>query len=126
MSHLADVPVWVAGVVSAFALLGSVLTLLGTLGLVRLGSFFARLHAPTLGSSWGAAGVLLASSILFTATGSRIVLHEVVIGVFIMMTSAVTMVALAGAALRRDRQEGHSPEGWRENDPAQNRRSDQP
>ena len=34
----------------------ALLTLIGTLGLVRLSSFYARIHAPTLGTSWGTAG----------------------------------------------------------------------
>jgi len=125
MSHLAEVPVWIAVIVAAFVTIGSVLTLLGTIGLVRLTSFYDRLHAPTLGTSWGTAAILLASAILFTATGARIVLHEVVVGILIMLTTAATMVTLGGAALHRDRLEGRSPEKTPAERPAAGKEAEQ-
>ena len=57
----ADVPLWAAVAGSAFLLLGSGLVLLGTIGLVRLPTFYERMHAPTLGTSWGAAGMVMGS-----------------------------------------------------------------
>ena len=90
--HLAQVPLWAAIVISVLVVVGSGLTLLGTLGLVRLSSFFDRIHAPTLGTSWGTAGVMLGSALLFTLTGDRLVIHEIVIGALMMTT---TMAAAA-------------------------------
>ena len=55
MSHAAELPVWAALLVAAFLILGAGLTLLGSFGLVRLRSFYDRIHAPTLGASWGTA-----------------------------------------------------------------------
>lgn len=103
MSHLADLPLWVTVAVALLTALGAVLTLLGTIGLVWLPDFYERLHAPTLGTSWGAAGILLASMLLFSVTGTRPVFHELVVGVLILVTTPVTMVLLAGAARNRDR-----------------------
>lgn len=92
---------------AVLVVIGSTLALLGTLGLVRLKSFYDRLHAPTLGTSWGAAGILLASMILFSwQQGDRVILHELVIGIFIMVTTPVTLMLLGRAALHRDRAEG--------------------
>ena len=112
-SH-ADVPLWAAIVGSAFLLLGASLTLLGTIGLVRLPSFYERIHAPTLGTSWGALGMIAGSIIIFTAGSSRLVLHEILIGIFISITTPVTLMMLGRAALYRDRSElnpGVPPEG---------------
>lgn len=107
MSHLADLPVWAAVLIAAFLVLGSTLTFLGTLGLVRLRSFYDRLHAPTLGTSWGTAGIIIASMILFSIVGGRPILQEILIGCFVMITTPVTLMLLGRAALHRDRIEGN-------------------
>ncbi len=106
MTYLETLPAWIALPVAFFLILGSTLTLLGTIGLVQLKSFYDRLHAPTLGTSWGAAGILLASMILVSWTEGRAVLHELVIGIFLMITTPVTLMFLGRAALHRDRIEG--------------------
>lgn len=104
--QLEAIPAIFAIPAAIFVVIGSTLTLLGTIGLVRLKSFYDRLHAPTLGTSWGAAGILLASMILFTwQSGERVILHELVIGIFIMVTTPVTLMLLGRAALHRDRAE---------------------
>lgn len=105
MSHLETIPVWAAILVAAFLVIGSLLTLLGTVGLVYLKSFYDRLHAPTLGTSWGTAGIVIASMLLFTMIGERAVLHEFLIGAFVMITTPVTLLLLGRAALQRDRAE---------------------
>ncbi|MDB5614539.1 MAG: monovalent cation/proton antiporter, MnhG/PhaG subunit, partial [Devosia sp.] len=68
---MTEVPVWLAIVISFFALAGSLLTLLGCVGMARFESFYERVHAPTLGTSFGAIGILLASIIYFSVTGQR-------------------------------------------------------
>ena len=109
MTHLAAIPLWAAILIAALLVLGSSLTLLGTIGLIRLRSFYDRLHAPTLGTSWGTAGIVLASILLFSLGHGRLALHELLIGVFVMVTTPVTMMLLGRVALHRDRKEG-SPE----------------
>lgn len=105
MTGLDGLPLWIALPVAALVVLGSTLTLLGAIGLVQLRSFFDRLHAPTLGTSWGAAGIILASMLASSWIEGRAVLHEVVIGVFVMITTPVTLMMLGRAALHRDRAE---------------------
>lgn len=107
MSHAADVPLWIAVLVSAFVLLGGGLTLLGTIGLYRLTSFYDRIHAPTLGTSWGTAATVMASMILFSTLQSRPVFHEILVGIFITVTTPITLMLLGRATLYRDRSEGH-------------------
>jgi multicomponent K+:H+ antiporter subunit G len=103
MTHLAAVPLWAAIPAALLLVFGAGLTLAGMLGLVRLPSFYQRIHAPSLGASFGTVGVVLASAIVFSATEARPVLHELLIGVFVTVTTPVTMMLLGRAALYRDR-----------------------
>ncbi|RKE83413.1 monovalent cation/H(+) antiporter subunit G [Rhizobium sp. AG855] len=102
-----DLPLWVVLIVSALLLIGSGLTLLGAIGLLRLPTFYERIHAPTLGTSWGIGAIMLASIVYFSVAGSRPVLHEILIGIFVTLTTPVTLILLARAALHRDRAEGN-------------------
>ena len=106
MTHVADLPVWAALLTSFLVLLGAGFTIVGALGLLRLESFYERMHAPTLGATWGAGGILLGSIVLFTVLQSRPVLHEALIAVFVTVTTPVTLMLLARAAVYRDRSEG--------------------
>jgi multicomponent K+:H+ antiporter subunit G len=106
MTHLDAVPLWAAIPAALLIVLGSGLTLLGTIGLVRLDSFYDRLHAPTLGTSWGTLSVALASVIVFSTLQQRPVIHELLIGLFVTVTTPVTLMLLGRAALHRDRAEG--------------------
>jgi multicomponent K+:H+ antiporter subunit G len=103
---MSEVPLWAAVPIAAFLLVGAGLTLIGSVGLLRLPSFYDRIHAPTLGTSWGTAGIVLASMIYFTLLGGRPVLHELLIGVFVTVTTPVTLMLLGRAAVFRDRAEG--------------------
>lgn len=53
MSHLTDLPPWAALLVCGLMLVGAATTLIGSLGLLRLPEFYARLHAPTIATSGG-------------------------------------------------------------------------
>lgn len=106
MTALAALPDWAMLVVAGLLVLGSTLTLLGTFGLLQLRSFYDRLHAPTLGTSWGTAAILLASILAWSWAGDRVFLHELVIGLFVMITTPVTLMFLGRAALHRDRVSG--------------------
>jgi multicomponent K+:H+ antiporter subunit G len=104
----ADLPAWAALLVAIFLILGSGLTLIGAIGAVRLKSFYQRVHAPTLGTTWGVGAILIASMIFFSVAEERLVLHEVLIAAFIFVTTPVTLMLLVRAALYRDRSEGNA------------------
>jgi multicomponent K+:H+ antiporter subunit G len=106
MTHAVDLPAWAAVLTALLVVLGAGLTLLGAIGTLQFGSFFERVHAPTLGTSWGTGTIVLASIVCFSALGLRPVVHELLIGVFITATTPVTLMLLARAALYRDRTEG--------------------
>lgn len=101
-----NLPEWAATLVAILLLLGAAITLVGTVGLIRLRTFYQRIHAPTLGTSLGAVLTLLASSVYFSVGSDRPVLHEALIFAFVLVTTPVTLVLLARAALYRDRAEG--------------------
>ena len=100
-------PEWLQLAIAILVLLGALVTLVGTVGMVRWATFYQRVHAPTLGSSLGAALILLASSLYSSFALGRPVLHEVLVLLFILVTTPVTLMLLARAALYRDRAEGN-------------------
>jgi multicomponent K+:H+ antiporter subunit G len=104
----ADLPIWAAVPVAVLLLAGAGLALTGSIGLVTLRSFYDRIHAPTLATSLGIGFVLLASMLYFSVLQTRFVLHEILITVFMVVTTPVTLMLLARAALYRDRQEGNA------------------
>ena len=106
MSHAYDLPLWAVVPTALLVLIGAGLTLAGAIGTLRLGSFYERVHAPTLGTSWGTGAIALASAIFFSVLGTRVVVHEVLIAIFVTVTTPVTLMLLARAALYRDRTEG--------------------
>ncbi len=108
MNHAAELPVFTALVTAALILLGATLALTGSIGLLRLGNFYDRVHAPTMGSTLGTGLILIASMVLFSALELRLVLHEILIAVFMTVTTPVTYMLLVRAALHRDRDEGHA------------------
>lgn len=98
-----DPSIWLAVTVSVLAVSGAGLSLLGALGLVRLTSFYDRVHAPTLGATLGMALILLASWLYFGTVEGRWLPRELLIAVFLTITTPVTLIMLARAALFRDR-----------------------
>ena len=90
-------------------LAGAALSFVGALGLLRLKTFYERVHPPTMGTTLGTGLVLIGSMLWFSALESRPVLHEVLIGVFMTLTTPVTYMLLVRAALHRDRLEGKDP-----------------
>ncbi|URK86959.1 monovalent cation/H(+) antiporter subunit G [Rhizobium sp. RCAM05350] len=108
MSHLTDLPTWAAIPVCVLLLLGSAITLIGSMGLIRLKTFYGRLHAPTLGASAGTILICIASMITFAVLQNRWILHEILIIVFVILTTPVTLMLLGQSALYRDRIEGRN------------------
>jgi multicomponent K+:H+ antiporter subunit G len=100
-----ELPGWAAVLVTMFVLVGAAVTLIGSLGLLRLKTFYERVHAPTLGTTLGTGCILLASIVFFSAQQTMPVLHELLIAVFVTVTTPLTLMVLVRAALFRDRSE---------------------
>ena len=85
---------------SALVLVGAFFTLVGSLGLARLGDFFKRLHGPTKATTLGVGCVLLASIGLQAASGEAGGLREALVTVFLMVTAPVSAHLMARAGLQ--------------------------
>ena len=120
MTHFDSLPLWISIPVAAFVIIGATITLIGAIGFLRLDNFYDRLHAPTLGTSWGSAGIILGSMLLNSHLEGRAVIHEIVLIVFVTLTTPVTLILLGRAALQRDRIEGKEglPEEMRSSEEA--------
>lgn len=81
---------------------GACAAFIGSLGLLRLPTFFERVHAPTLGTTLGTAFILAGSMLQFGVMESRLVLHEILIAVFMTFSTPVTYMILGRAALQRE------------------------
>jgi multicomponent K+:H+ antiporter subunit G len=98
----ADISLWVAVPAALLMVMAGLLALIGSVGLLRLPDFYRRLHAPTLGSTLGALFTLLASMLLASAAEGRPVLHELLIGLFLVLGSPITTMLLMRAAIYRN------------------------
>jgi multicomponent K+:H+ antiporter subunit G len=97
-----EVPV-LSGILTAMLLIaGAAITLIGSLGLLRLRRFYERVHAPTLGTTLGTTCVAVAPIIYLSTIGSRPVLHELLIVVFVTATTPISLMVLVRAAVFRD------------------------
>ena len=108
MNGTVELPVWAALLTAVLLVSGAAITLIGSLGLFRFKTFYERVHAPTLGTTLGTGCILLASMIYFTVLQTRPVLHEILIAVFVTVTTPVTLMILVRAALFRESLEGAS------------------
>jgi len=102
MNAVADVPTLATMLTAVLLVTGAAITLIGSIGLLRLGTFYERVHAPTLGTTLGVACIALASMIYFSVLETRPVLHELLIIIFILVTTPVTLIILVRAAQLRD------------------------
>ena len=84
---------------------GAAITLIGSLGLLRLRGFYDRVHAPTLGTTLGTTCVALASIIYFSSLETRVAFHELLIVIFITVTTPISLMILIRAAVLRDESE---------------------
>jgi multicomponent K+:H+ antiporter subunit G len=94
-------PLWVAIPSAILLVISGIITLIGSLGLLRLPTFYMRIHAPTLGNTMGVFCVLLASILVSSTLEQRLVVHQVLITLFLVITSPVTAMLLMRAAIRR-------------------------
>lgn len=108
---LANMPLWVALSVTTLTVAGAALTLLGTIGLARFKTFYERVHAPTLGTTLGTTLVVLAAIVFYTVVEGRLTLKPLLIGAFLTVTTPITLIVLARAAIYRDRVEGKDVPG---------------
>jgi multicomponent K+:H+ antiporter subunit G len=99
-------PYWLDALTAACVVFAAMAALIGSFGLLRLGSFFQRIHAPTLGATLGTWGLTLATVLQASFVNRQLYVHAFLIAVFIALTAPVTAVFLMRAALFRARLRG--------------------
>lgn len=87
-------------VVSLFILIGAGFAILGSLGLLRLPDFFARLHAPTKSATLGVGALLCGAILIPLAQGSAPGLAELMLTFLVFITAPVSANMLSLAAFR--------------------------
>ena len=102
MTGIAQLPDWAALLVSLLLILGASIILIGALGLLRLRTFYQRIHGPAITVTLGAGSLLIASMLYFTVAQSRVVVHEIIITVFVLLTAPVVAMMIMRAAVYRD------------------------
>lgn len=101
-------PLWAEILVAFFALCGGLIALLGASGVLRLKTFFSRIHAPALVTTAGIWCVMMATIIFFSFQSGKLAINILLLGLFIGITSPVTTIFLMRAALFRSRQRGEN------------------
>ncbi|MCW1933431.1 Na+/H+ antiporter subunit G [Pararhodobacter zhoushanensis] len=112
-----DLPLWADIAVSAFLLIAAFFGLVGSYGLIRLPDAMTRLHAPTKATTLGVGGVLIGSMIFVFATEGRFSAHELLISLFLFLTSPITALFIAKVHIHLNERPDTLPEprdgaGW--------------
>lgn len=112
-----ELPLWATIPATFLLITGGLLALIGGIGLLRMPTFYQRMHPPTMGTTLGTGCVLIASMIASSAFAGRPVVHELLITVFVVITTPVTAMLLVRTPEHRRRmkaqrqQEGRKPGG---------------
>lgn len=105
----ATLPLWAALPAALLVICGGAFALIGSIGLLRMKTFYARMHPPAMGTTLGSGCVLIASMLVFSATLHRAVIHEILIALFVVITSPISAMTLMRAAIRRTGLRGDYP-----------------
>ena len=97
-----EMPLWVTLPGTLLLVLGGLVTLIGSLGLLRLPDFYARMHGPSMGTTIGTATVLVVSVLVSSASSERPVIHELLITMLVLTSAPVSSMMLLQAALHRE------------------------
>ncbi|GGI19740.1 MAG: monovalent cation/H(+) antiporter subunit G [Oxalicibacterium faecigallinarum] len=111
MTDLLHLPLWAVIPVSLLLVIGGSIILIGALGLLRLPSFYQRIHGPAITVTLGAGCLLVSSMIYFSALQSRFVFHEIIISIFLLLTAPVVAMLIMRAAVYRDLRAGKKDAG---------------
>ena len=90
MEYLSEIFSWI------FILLGSLLILIGSIGLIRLPDFWSRLHGASIADTGGVLFLLI--GMMIQAGSIWIFLKLVAIGIFLFVSSPTASHAIANAA----------------------------
>ena len=102
----AVLPLWLEIIVAVLVLAGAGLALLGSTGLLRLPTYFERVHAPSIIATLGCWLIMHGTVLYFSVADHSLALHALLIAVFVAITVPIMSIFLMRAALFRARQAG--------------------
>ena len=102
----ADLPLWAEAIVAILVLLGAAVALLGSFGLLRLKTFFERVHVPAIIATLGCWCITLGTALFFSMQQNGLAVFPLLITFFIAITVPIATIFLLRAALFRARQMG--------------------
>ncbi len=105
-SDAAVLPLWLEIIVALLVLSGAALALLGSIGLLRLRTFFERVHAPAIIATLSCWLIMHGTVLYFSVADHSLALHALLIAVFVAITVPIMSIFLMRAALFRARQAG--------------------
>ena len=103
---IAVLPLWLEIIVAALVLGGAGLALLGSSGLLRLPTYFERVHAPSIIATLGCWLIMHGTVLYFSVADGSLALHALLVAVFVAITVPIMSIFLMRAALFRARQAG--------------------
>ncbi len=86
-------------IVSILLVAGGAFALVGAIGLARFPDFFTRLHGPTKATTLGVGSIAMASIVYFFSQGEDAGVSELLIMVFLFLTTPISANILAKAAM---------------------------
>jgi multicomponent K+:H+ antiporter subunit G len=89
-------------IIAAMLVIGGLFGLIGSFGLLKLDDPMKRLHAPTKATTVGVGTALVASSLYAWSQQGALSLQEILIVIFLFMTSPITAHFLSKAHLHRN------------------------
>ena len=104
-------PLWAEIAIAALVLAGSLIALLGSLGLLRLKTYFELVHAPSVIATMGCWCIMYGTILYFSLKSGGLAIHALLIALFIAITVPVTNIFLMRAALFRARRAGKDVPG---------------
>jgi len=93
---------WIVIPASALIVISGLLVLTASIGMVRVSSFLPRTHIQAIIYSTALWSLLLASLLLTFSLKDRTFLHEILIGIFIFITSPVSTILLVRSFVLRE------------------------
>jgi multicomponent K+:H+ antiporter subunit G len=90
--------------IAVLVLMGAALALLGSIGLLRLPTFFERVHAPSIIATSASWSIIHGSLLFFSLKNRELAAHPMLIALFLAITVPVTTIFLMRAGLFRARQ----------------------
>ena len=84
----AVLPLWLEIIVAVLVLAGAALALLGSIGLLRLPTFFERVHAPSIIATLGCWLIMHGTVLYFSVADHSLALHALLIALLGFLGSA--------------------------------------